>query len=236
MKLNFILACLFLANSSLNAEPCGSKEFESRYVAWKTRVSGNSAYLQSTARAYVDNPEFRAIVGLGPSVIPYIVTKMESDAKSEVLWHAIRRIAKINIREKYDPSENRIVFPDFPGEGERENIYLYWWRVGRFQTETRFKKLYVQWCKFNGENRREEADKVYRQIVNLGLPVLPCLVGIVDEHSEFVAAVSELTDGAFPKNAKPEECKPWWEKNKERFTLPALSHAAEGLSQRQRAE
>ena len=76
-----------------------------------------------------------------------------------------------------------------------------------------------------------EADRVYRQIVNLGLPVLPCLVDVVDEHAEFIAAVSELTDGALPKNAKPDECKAWWEENKERFTLPPLSPSDEGSSQ-----
>ena len=226
MNRHCFVASILLMCAPAIAMDSPAEIFERRYLAWKESVNPN-AYLQSTARGRVDNLEFQAIVDLGPSALPHIVAKMESDATGDVLWHAIRRIAKVRIREKYDASTNSMHFPDYPELKKGVNVYLHWWRVGRFQTGARFKELYVRWCGLDGEKKHDDAGKVYRQIVNLGIPVLPYLVGVVDEHPEFVVAVAELSGGDLPKNAKPEECKAWWEKNKERYTLPpAEKHEA----------
>lgn len=219
MNRYFFAAGIFVICVSAIAVDLSAEMFERRYLSWKESVK-STAWLKSTARGYVDNLEFQAIVDLGPSALPHIVAKMESDAAGNVLWHAIRRIAKVRIREKYDAATNSLLFPDYPELKKGENVYLHWWRVGRFQTETRFRELYVRWCELDGEKSHDDAGKVYRQIVNLGLPVLPYLVDVVEGHPEFIPAVSELSNGALPKNAKPEECMSWWRRNKERYTLP----------------
>jgi hypothetical protein len=183
--------------------------------------------------ALYDNESFRQIVALGALAIRDIIGKIPDD---RLLIEALQRIAKWKycvVREGDTPRTFEWKVLEFPhivtrgGPPDQVAVWQYWWRVGRFQTETRFKELYKQWCTHYSEKKDDDAKKVYRQIVNLGLPALPCLVGIVDEHSEFVAAVSELTDGALPKNAKPDECKAWWKENKERFTLPPLSPSEE---------
>ena len=230
MNRYFFAAGIFVICVPTIAADLSAEMFERRYLAWKESVKP-TAWLKSTARGYVDNLEFQAIVDLGPSALPHIVAKMESDAAGNVLWHAIRKIAKVQIREKYDAATNRLLFPDYPELKNGDNVYLHWWRKGRFQTSTRFEKLYAEWKTLRKEKKNDDAGRVYRQIVNLGLPVLPCLVGVVTEHSEFIAAVSELTDGALPKTANPEECREWWAKNKVRFALPPLTPAEENSDQ-----
>lgn len=199
--------------------------FESRYQAWKESARP-AALLQSTARGRVDTPEFQAIVDLGPLALPHIAAKMESDATADILWHAIRRIAKVKICEKYDAATNSILFPDYPDLERGGNVYLHWWRVGRFRVGSKFPELYEKWKTLVGEHKDSEAVDVYRRIVHLGLPVLPYLVDVVHEHSEFVAAVSELSGGSLRADATADECRAWWEKNKDRFTLPGQPPAS----------
>ena len=236
-----VLSWLFSAAGEQLALPKDSS-FASLYANWRAHLEfkmlenpGSSSIMKKDE--LYDNEYFRGIVKLGCSALGDIVQTASQD---RWLWEAVQRITKWKyhvVRTGSSPLEFEWKVAEIPsivtrsGPPDQQEVWLYWWRIGRFQTENRFKELYGRWCKLNAENKRVEAARVYRQIVNLGLPVLPCLVGVVTEHSEFVAAVSELTDGALPKTAKPEECKSWWAKNKERFTLPPLTPAKENSDQ-----
>ena len=231
------LAFLLSAAGEQIAQPKDSS-FASFYTNWRAFLEfkmlerpGSSSIMKKDE--LYDNEYFRGIVKLGCSALGDIVQTASQD---RLLWEAVQRITKWKyhvVRTGSSPLEFEWNVAEIPsivtrsGPPDQQEVWLYWWRLGRFQTEVGFKELYSRWCKLHAENRQVEADRVYRQIVNLGLPVLPCLVDVVDEHSEFVAAVSELTDGALPKNARPDECKAWWKENKERFTLPPLSPSEE---------
>lgn len=196
------------------------EQFSEKYEEWIRYISKPEICAQSTATGRINNQAFDAIVRLGVPALPYVAQKLENDGRATVIWHAICRIAKVRIRSEYDIRTGKISFPEFPESIEGENIYLYWWKKGRFTTEARFNMLYAEWKSYKKTGSTNEIDCAYQHIVNLGLPVLPYLVNVVEESPEFVVAVSELSGGDVPKNAKPEECKIWWEKNKERYILP----------------
>ena len=66
-------------------------EFGVRYRAWRQAVDA-SASLSSGDAAYVDRPEFDAIVALGPAAVPRILETMETDPGAHFLVHALPRI------------------------------------------------------------------------------------------------------------------------------------------------
>lgn len=206
VALSFV--CIVVANRCAFAESMEAR-FEERYAAWKAWIATNE--FRST---YTACKEYYDIIALGVSAIPFMIGKMEECFDDFHLSTAVSIVSKREFDKTEWPVEKL-------GDSKTAaKLYVHWWRVGRFQTGAQFRDLYARWCKLEGVKMHDDAAKVYRQIVNLGLPVLPYLVDVVEESPEFVVAISELSGGDMPKNAKPEECKVWWEKNKEQFTLP----------------
>lgn len=206
VALNFV--CIVVANRCAFAESIDAR-FEERYATWKAWIATNK--FRST---YTACKEYYDIIALGVSAIPFMIGKMEECFDDFHLSTAVSIVSKREFDKTEWPAEKL-------GDSKTAaKLYVHWWRVGRFQTGTRFYELYARWSKFNIERELGEADRVYKQIVNLGIPVLPYLIEIIDKSPEFVAAVSILSGDALPKNASLEETKTWWEKNKEQFTLP----------------
>ncbi len=206
VALNFV--CIVVANRCAFAESIDAR-FEERYATWKAWIATNE--FRST---YTACKEYYDIVALGVPAIPFMIGKMEECFDDFHLSTAVSIVSK----REFDKSEWPV---EKLGDSKTAaKLYVHWWRVGRFQTGAQFRDLYARWCKFNIERELGDADRVYKQIVNLGIPVLPYLIEIIDKSPEFVAAVSILSGDALPKNASLEETKTWWEKNKEQFTLP----------------
>ena len=209
---------IVLANSYAFAGSIES-EFETRYKAWRCWISKNKHRSTFTACK-----EYSDIVALGLPALPLMIKKME-ECPSD--FHLSTAVSIVSKREfDYEEWPKDCLGDSITGS----RMYINWWRVGRFQTGTRFNELYARWRKLNGEKEVGDAERVYKQIVNLGIPVMPYLVEIVDECPEFVAAVSELSGGALSETARSEEVKKWWDKNKERFTPPPLSPDEEAAS------
>ena len=212
MKLINVATCMIGLSVAVSRDVCAKSieaEFEQRYKAWREWVSKNS--VRST---YTACKEYYDIIALGVSAIPFMIGKMEECFDDFHLSTAVSIVSKREFGIEEWPA-------DCLGDSiTAARMYINWWRVGRFQTGAQFRDLYARWCKLEGVKMHDDAAKVYRQIVNLGLPVLPYLVDVVEESPEFVVAISELSGGDMPKNAKPEECKVWWGKNKERYILP----------------
>lgn len=160
---------------------------------------------------------------MGPPVLPLVVEKIKQEPEAEILWHIIRRVAKVEIRRAYVREESRFSFPDYPEAPLSENVYLYWWREGRFKTEELFDGLYSHWQTLKSEDKKAEAQKIYKAIVNLGLPVLPYLADKITEEPELMGAFLELTEAKLPQTATPADCIQWWEKNQPALALPPRS-------------
>ena len=66
--------------------------FEERYQQWKSRIESGEISLSSSARDYISNPEFEAIVELGEEALPFIFEKMQTDEAGHFLSYAVERI------------------------------------------------------------------------------------------------------------------------------------------------
>ena len=208
-KLSMLIAVFSVVASGYVLADSIEMKFEERYVAWKRWIAANAFRSTYTAcREYYD------IMALGIPAIPLMIGKMENRFDDFHLSTAVGIISK----REFDDEE----WPDgrIGDSIISSRMYIHWWRIGRFQTKMRFDGLYAQWCELASTGNVIGAKNAYRQIVNLGLPVLPYLVGIVHEHAEFVAAISGISDGALPSTATAEECEKWWEENKSAYTLP----------------
>ncbi|MDD3928103.1 MAG: hypothetical protein PHT33_15780 [bacterium] len=220
-KLYILAFVLLFSGNLLAAEPSPiAQDFEAKYAAWKEYISQHRIIVQSTAKERIDNPFFRSIVEMGSEALPYIAVKMEQEKEADLLWQAMVKIAKVKINSAYDKTNNRMIFPDYPDLKPTENVYLCWWREGRFKTGDKFGDLYNNWKTLKSEKKDKEAKELYEQIVNLGIPALPYLVEKVESDPEFAMAISRLTGTELPANIRVEECKQWWEKNKQKFELP----------------
>ena len=219
MKKQMLKKCVLLAlmfgsvicqASDVDAETT----FAQRYNAWKLWVSRHPH--MST---YIANQEFRDIVALGIPAIPFVMEKVEKCPEDFELVSMVGIVSRRRFRKDEWP-QNKV------GDVlSAVSMYLHWWRVGRFQTGEQFRVLYGKWKALRKERKDDEAGKVFRRIVDLGIPVLPDLMEIVDVHPEFIAAVSELSGGELPPGATSAECKEWWAKNRDRFTLPGQQSA-----------
>jgi hypothetical protein len=212
----FMLICLV---ASLNAAENLENNFEAKYQAWEKYLSRPEVIFQSRATTHFTCTEFKEIVALGLPVLPFIVKKMETDSTADLLWKAIEDITKVKIRGEYNVQKNKMVFPDFPNLKPNEDVYLYWWREGHKQTQTQFDKLYSEWIRLKQVNDSNSV-KSYQKMTNLGIPVIPFIVEkLEDGDSSLVSAISCLTDGEISKDASSKECKNWWDKNREKWTI-----------------
>ncbi len=211
-----LLTTIFMVGL-LNAEENLEKQFETRYQAWKELFPYPIPF--SHAGPLFTCSEFKEIIDLGLPALPYIAKKMEQDSTEGLLWKAIEVIAKFKIYREYDKENNKTVFPDFPELKPGDNIYLYWWQQGYKQTPDMFDELYSKWKQLKPANN-EESEKIYQRMINLGIPVVPHMISkLEDGESDFVAAISQLTDGEIKNDASPKECKRWWNNSKEKWTI-----------------
>jgi hypothetical protein len=223
MKTSIVAVCLavLLRSACQAGEDEDRKAFEERYATWKTWVGKNLVSSDLSA-----SKEFFSIAELGPSVIPFVVEKIETnpDDYDFALVGVISRLTgywfKLGEWPENEPGDERFDF-----NKRRVLTYIRWWKKGRFKTGERFTEQSAEWHKLQGAGKTEEAEKAFRRIVYLGTPVLPYLIEHVEKAPEFVVAISRLTtrwDGGMPTNATPSECKAWWEQNKARYELPPL--------------
>ncbi len=220
----FVISFLIALNTGgrVNADDNVMNQFEARYKEWKTYISRPEVMAQSIAGSRFKCSQFREIVKLGLPALPYIIQKMRMNPKDQLLWKAIEEIAKVKIRGKYDKEKKRIIFPDLPDLEPGENVYLYWWRKGRKQTPQLFDNFYSEWQGLKKEGKEKEAKIKYQRIKELGIAALPYMVEYVEQgDSDLINAISELTEGAITESTKPSECVDWWNKNEEKWTIPA---------------
>jgi hypothetical protein len=217
-----LLLTLFMTlhlDGPLNAEESLEERFEERFQAWKEFCSRPEVTVFSGAGPRFTCDEFKEIVNLGLPALPYIARKMEYDTNRDLLWKAIEVIGKVKILGEYDRKTNKVVFSQFPELRSGEDPYLYWWREGHKLTPSRFNELYSKWKQIK-ESNREEAEKIYQNMINLGLPVLPFMIKEIEKgDSGLIPAVSYLTDGDISEEASRGECIQRWNNIKEKWTI-----------------
>jgi len=215
------MAWIIIAGVSITikAQESVEQQFEEHFQDWKEFCSRPEVMILSLAGPRFTCTEFRAITDLGIPALPYIAAKMEYDTNRDLLWKAIEVIAKVKIRGEYDNSSSRVVFPQFPALKSGEDVYLYWWREGHKSTQARFEEFYSKWKQIKDSNN-EVALKSYKDMVNLGLPVIPYMINRIENgDSGLIPAVSQLVDGEIKEDISPKECADWWYSNRDRWTI-----------------
>jgi hypothetical protein len=121
---------------------------------------------------------------------------------------------KIRSNDFYDYLKKQ----QLPEEATRP-LWRHWMKEGRRYTQDRFE---TEWQQLQSEEPDANAYVVYSlKIDRLGIPVLPLLIEkIRDGKTELIGAVRSLTDEEFPSNATKEQCLDWWERNRQRWTVP----------------
>jgi hypothetical protein len=197
---------------SLGVDDCVRADFEGKYRDWKEWVK-NHLYSSD----YTQNKEYQGIINLGPSAVPLLIEKIEKNPEDFHLEFAIFRITKRRFGKEEWPEGTL-------GDSiTASQMYVKWWKEGRFKTGVWFAELYGKWKSLKAEKKDKEAEEIYQRIVDLGIPVLPYLLEKIEQQTEFVPAISKLSDGAVSQEAKAVDCKNWWNKNKQKFELPGQS-------------
>lgn len=210
----FFAVCMVIIYVNAFGASKNMSKFEDAYKRWKIRMN-QPDMLESSGPGLFDCQEYQNIVKLGISALPEIMSKMDTypdDPMAHQLWVAAARISK----KRFENEEER----NISSNKNRVILWQEWWKEGRFKTGAQFAILIKQWKSLKSEKNDKEADKVYRKIVNLGIPVLPYLVDNADQNPEFVPAISKLSAGDIPTTATSHVCKELWEKCKSKYELP----------------
>ncbi len=157
--------------------------------------------------------EYRDIVALGPQIVPLLIEKMETNPEDFLLADFVSVITK-KIFERAEWPGGKI-------GAQRVRMYVHWWKEDRFRTQERLAELSSKWISLKAEEKTEEAQEAYHQIVYLGIAALPYLVDMVEHQPELIPAISKLTGGALSPTATAADCRQWWGKNKQEFELPS---------------
>ncbi|MEN6371368.1 MAG: hypothetical protein ABFD64_05070 [Armatimonadota bacterium] len=246
----FVVCLSFGAvNCCASETPSGTKdlraEFDSKYEAWvlaQGKWISENPFLSYTAIL----PEEKALVAMGPSVVPFMIEKFEkelsnpewndrfSGANLEIVWF----ITCKKFREDEWPEGK---FGDHQAKME---MYVKWWKEGRKKLPETFNTLYAE-LESLPKNPESESDKakekdILDRIRSQGVEALPLIiqkikggdkrflpmVAIMKRFTDADAVIATKLSPAELKaredqlNWSTEEALAWWEANKERLKFP----------------
>jgi hypothetical protein len=204
---------LFVPSLAAAEEKEMGRAFEDLWKRWKERVFRDLT--ESSGPGLYSCDEFKDIVALGPRAVPAIIHKMDAgeDPLAFQLRVALARITK----KRFDRQKMRKIRTN----EERTRVWVQWWRNAEKETAPQFRKLFLQWKELKAQGRPKEAAQVFVRMRDMGIIVLPLMVKKVEQgESDFIAAISELSDGKLAKNARASECLDWWKKNRQKWLLP----------------
>jgi len=252
--LTFSLATVAWASVAHAADEASTNDFERVYQAWDALIEQKKSILEISStkhppEAFFTNEYYHAMAEMGVQALPLLIGKIEQggknpDSNAKWLKYLVSRAIKTQTEYAYlvdkTTGERELIFPEYPEWDGKEDLRILWWKKGRFRVDDRFAEFYPQWRKLRKDKNSAEAEKVYKKIKGLGIPVLPYLMEKLDESPELVAVVAYLTsDSVAPTwappgalslsvplpagvspTASPAECRAWWQANKKRYELP----------------
>lgn len=138
---------------------------------------------------------------------------MEKDPEGFHLGFAVMLISKKHFEKGEWASEA------LDGAQGAARLQIKWWKKDRFETGEKFNELYDEWKALKAE-KNENAEKVYKKMVHLGIAALPEIINKIEEGDEsLIPIASKLTDGAINLKATSSESVTVWEQNKERWLI-----------------
>jgi len=208
--------------------------FEQRYSAWVDAIlqwHKTHPYLSYTSA----HKEEQALVGLGVSIIPFLVGKFNGEQWGENNFMRANMLDAMQLitRKSFSEEECREGPSRYPQQNEMQ-LYVRWWKLGRKAALEGFEATYNEWkrqgSKFGSGYQNTPSVKILR----LGLDVLPLLmakiragdsesIGLVRRMVIHPSEERRMSVEELDKWWSAQDCKSiieWWSKNKQRLTLP----------------
>lgn len=198
-------------------------QFERAYAQWRELTSGPS--LRSDSNWMWALPEYRAIVALGPPVLPYLVERVCNGPADRTGPRALDLLPAFTEITKWDPTVWAQPTADAGLASQRDAVAA-WWTGGAPGIDGTFSDLHAAWHEAVGQGTDEVVlytlemrlrpgygsmsqsrpiptapGRIYLRVEALGIAVLPMLLEEVEAgHVEWLPLIIRLTDGAPPVN------------------------------------
>jgi len=227
------LAGAFACSQYAPAQPPDVRAaFEEHYEKW--RIDCAAVATSSLLESRLSSPHFRAIVEMGPAVLPMLVEKSLDDPGFTWGAWAFAEIAHIVPDPKSYP---------WCAESLSE-----WWAAGPTRSEDRFAELAARWRGLRGGgetllwsekavfqteeqwwkvvHEETELGETFRGLTALGIVILPAVVEATRAGDlDFLWLARELTGGQAlvigdTPRAKADGFLQWWEANKQDWLIP----------------
>ena len=185
-----------------------------------------------------------AAAGLGilkdPNAVEPLV-RMLQDENSYVKYHCFWSLARIGDLRAIEPMLKAAVadkeidgltlhyclnkmtkaMPDFPelepikrGTSRYKKMWAHWFDIRETWTQQQFQERYDRWMEWKTERN-------YYGMQKVGIPALPLIIEKVNQgEKRLIPLFSRLVARQLPEDAAPQQVVTWWEKNKDRWTIP----------------
>ena len=226
------LLCAVYAAAWAADAPGHAADFEKHYAAWKAHCTRHG--VSSRVDDYLDSPDYRAIVEMGPSALPLIIEKSRTDAAFRWLGWAHQAITRVHQDPGYypwcgesvtdwsaaEPSRSLARFEELAAQWERQRAdgAALLWSQEHTLLDERHRAANVR--------KETELGKTYRSISALGIVVLPAVIDKIRAgKTDYLYLADELTQGNaefWGKTADEQvkHCLDWWEQNKQDWLIP----------------
>ena len=187
-------------------EPELQRRFEAHYVSWKKHCASPTVTCSSSVTARIQSDHFKAIVDMGPEVLPLVAEKCMQDTNFHWMGWAWVAVSKM----QPDPAVN---------PWAKDSVKT-WWEGGLQLAHARSSLLLRRMRKADEEGRSSVADKTRRGLCSLGIFALPTLFAEVENGKDDVLPLIRSIVGSTARNAGREELLAWWKANGGRYGIP----------------
>lgn len=195
-----------LAAQHASAESEFQRRFEAHYVSWKRHCASSRVACSSLIAARIQSDHFKAIVDMGPEVLPLVAEKCMHDTNFHWMGWAWVAVSKI----QPDPTVN---------PWAKDSVKT-WWEGGLQLAHARSLLLLRRMRKADEEGRRSVADKTRRGLCSLGIFALPTLFAEVENGKDDVVPLIRSIVDPTVRTAEKETLLAWWKANGERYGIP----------------
>jgi len=232
------------------AAPVPTREqFLASYRAWFRNVTNFGNRSDINLGWMHEVPEYRAMVDMGIGILPYAIEQVREDRRALVLWDLIHDLTHTEYNQVFPPFKSGLS-NEQQGERARQAL-LQWWEGGAARAKQQFDGAIAEWDRLRDTKsgrtilfstdsmlyyegfvttlapKETPAGKAYRELYELGAPVLPYLVERIETGDvQLVPAFQKITAGKFaPPDWQTREeriagVKQWWEANRAHWLVP----------------
>lgn len=213
-------------------------QFLEQYAKWLVycrkvlKEVGWSSDLESYFPKIFGHESYKKMVQLGVKALPIAIIVVQADVWVGGVPGEISKFKWHHVRLRWRPGDILVTTEEFPEIRAKHAIvnakrmWLHWWINGGDKTPIWFEERYALWKDCLRKEEIKKSKKIYQKLLHIGIAAIPLwLRKLQSERSaglrrEIVKALSQLTDGQIKETMTPQECMNWWQRNKDKWTIP----------------